>query len=289
MNKRNIAIVQGGAWGDNINSTLMLKPIKRKYPNCNIDIHTSTLYKSAFTNNPYINKIVSYKASNKSAAINLGLSVPPKIRSTYSLVLSPHPALNPGKWSSSNNPKWGENLIFAWVRALEDNDIEYTNLETIMRLTDQEVNNAKKVINNIQGKRALMEIDGESGQSPFNPQWTKSVGDFLCSIGYNLLISHKSKRRDIAELESRNKGKVHWVGKLSIRECAELFNSSDLFISVSSGLSNACNTSWCKNDIKWFEVVNSKTCSSSAIRESGKHFYHSSNLEGFMSLLKKNA
>lgn len=286
--RKKIAIIQGGAWGDNINSTLMLHPLKQHFDDPIIDIHTSDLYSSAFYNNPHINNIIQYKCQDKNHAISLAKSIPSKLQdSNYDIISAPHPMYHPGDWSSIKHPEWGENLIFSWVRAIENLGISCDNPETILKLTNEEVAKTTDLMSIIpkNRKNVLMEIHGESGQTPWNHHWTIAVGEYLCQNNCNLLISHKERRDDILHLYNKYKSQVYWIGNLSIRECAEVYNRSDLFISVSSGLSNACNTNWCKNRPQWLEVVNSITCSSAAIRKEGKKFWHG-NLNGFIELLK---
>lgn len=281
-----IAIVQGGAWGDNINSTLMFKPIKDKYPECRLDVHTSTLYSSAFDNNPHIDNIITYETYDKNSSIDLARTLPERLN--YDIIKAPHPMFNPDKWSSALHQEWGENLIFSWVRALEEMDVEYKQLETVLRLTQDEIDRARRFLSSINNNRknVLMEIFGESGQTFWDHTWTIAVGEHLAKNGHNVLISHKGMKGDIQWLKDRHSN-VHWIGDYSIRECAEIFNHCEGFISVSSGLSNACNTNWCKKDIKWFEVVNSITCSSAAIRKDGKSFIHSNDINAFINKLKE--
>lgn len=289
---KKIAIIQGGAWGDNINSTLMLKPLKEHFGDAIIDVHTSNLYASAFGNNPYINKLIQHNAVSKNDAINIANTVPAMLHeSNYDIVSAPHPMFNHEKWSSIKHPEWGCNLIFAWVRALEDLGVPYGELETILQLTEHEKNRADQFIDKLpkNRKNVLMEIHGESDQTPWDPHWTVIVGEYLCARNCNLLISHKDFRGDIAKLRDKSRSQIHWVGEYSIRECAQLFNRCDTFISVSSGLSNACNTNWCKSaSTKWIEVCNSRACSSAAIRDKDKIFWHNNDLEGFIKLLKEN-
>lgn len=289
---KKIAIIQGGAWGDNINSTLMLKPIKDHFEHSIIDIHTSTLYASAFHNNPHINTVVVHHATNKNDAINLALSVPEKIAdANYDIIFTPHPIFNHDKWSCINHQEWGENIVFAWVRALEDQGIPYGDrLVTTMKLTDEEITTANEFFEKLpKGRRnILMEIHGESGQTPWTHHWTMAVGKYLCETGCNIIISHKDDRGDIQTLRENHRGQVFWAGSLSIRECAQLFNKCDAFISVSSGLSNACNTDWCQeSETKWFEVANSRTCSSAAIKDKNKNYWFSNDMNGFIELLKE--
>lgn len=284
---KKIAIVQGGAWGDNINSTLMLKPIKSHFEHCIIDIHTSMLYASAFHNNPYVNKVVVHVASNKNDSINLALSVPPLLKdSNYDLILAPHPVFNPDKWSCINHPEWGENLIFAWVRALENLEIPYGNsLETVLQLTNEEETHARnKIAPFINGakKTNIMEIHGESGQTFWNHDWTQRVAKKLASLDQIVFISHNGLTDQIRQLQSQHPSNILYVGDLSIRECAYVFNHCDRFFSVSSGLSNACNTNYCKKSITWIETVNSLTCSSAAIRKENKIFWHDNNIDRFL-------
>lgn len=285
-----IAIVQGGAWGDNINSTLMLKPLKSHFPNSIIDIHTSTNYSSAYYNNQYINKLIQYPCQDKNSAINLAISVPPLlINSNYNIVCAPHPMFNPDSWSSITHPQWGENLIFSWVRALEVLGVSYGDtLETILTLTDDEKSKATNKIRQFENDtrlKNLIEIHGESGQTFWNHNWTENVVRKLASTNQIVFISHGGLTDQIINLQSSYPSNILYVGDLSIRECAHVFNYCDRFISVSSGLSNACNTNHCKKDIQWLEVVNSMTCSSAAIRKDNKTFWHDNDLDKFIRYL----
>ncbi len=284
-----IAIIQTGSWGDNINSTLMLQPLKQKYPDCIIDVYTSTLYHSAFVNNPYIHRLIQYPATQKNEALHLTLLIPDYIKNVgYNTVLAPHPMFNHGNWTSVKNPQLGTNLICAWVRAIEDLNADYTlPLETILRLTPTETSNVASFLSKIPNrkKNILMEVHGESGQTHWTPEWTVRVGKYLTQKDYNLFISRSFDSGDIDELRRFAPGRVYFAGKLSIRECAELFNHCDAFLSVSSGLSNACNTNWCKKTGQWFEVTNSPAATSSVIRSENKIFYHDNNLDGYISLL----
>jgi ADP-heptose:LPS heptosyltransferase len=289
-----IAIVQTGSFGDNINSTLMFKPIKEHYQNCILDIHTSTKYGNVFLNNPYIDNIIYHAASTKQEALHLGVTVPKTIaRSNYDRILVPHPMFNPDKWHSSLHPEWEENLIFAWVNALESLGIKYeVPLQTVLRLTQDEIDKVNTYMERVpkfkERRNILLEIHGESGQTFWNENWTFGVGRHLLDGNTNLHISHAEQRGDIVGLKDQYRGQVHWIGKLTIRECAQLFNHCDAFISVSSGLSNACNTNWCNKDVKWFEVVNSLACSSAAIRTKGKVFWHDHDIDGFIKTLDQN-
>lgn len=289
-----IAIVQTGSWGDNINSTLMLKPIKEKHPNAIIDIYTSTTYGSAFDNNPLISNLYKFKSHDKQSAIHLTLTIPNEIKSCgYDKILAPHPMYNPGNWTSVKSPELGTNLICAWVRALELADIEYKlPLVTILELTQDEkdrVTRYIKTIGNFENSRnILMEVHGESGQTHFNQEWTKRVISHLLNDQTNIFISKKDIGQDLINIKSKNPNRIHFVNNLTIRECAELYNHCDIFLSVSSGLSNACNTNHCRTDIKWFEAINSHTVSSAPIRKNNKHFWYDKNLDGYISLLKQN-
>lgn len=282
-----IAIVQGGAWGDNINSTLMLKPLKDYFEHCIIDVHTSVIYANAFYNNQYINKVVEHTALNKNDSINLALSIPPILKdSNYNIILAPHPVFNPDKWSCRNHPEWGENLIFAWVRALEDLGIPYGNsLETVLKLTDEEESRAKNKISgfiNGSKKTNIMEIHGESGQTFWNHDWTQNVVKKLVSMDQIVFISYNGLTDQIKQLQAQHPSNILYIGDLSIRECAYVFNQCDRFFSVSSGLSNACNTNYCKKTIEWIETVNSLACSSAAIRQENKTFWHENDIDKFL-------
>lgn len=280
-----IALLQPGSYGDNVNSTLMLKPLKAKWPDCIIDVFTSTLYASAFYNNPLINKIHETPANTKQNALHQLHTTLPLIENRgYDKIFRPHPMLNPDKWTSARNDL-GTNLIYAWVRALEDADVPYTlPLETILHLTPQEISRVDQFCAGIDmGKRKnIMEIHGESGQTYWNDAWTKAAIDKLCSRGEIVFVSHKI---GVPELAVKYPGLCINANVLSIRECAELFNRCDKFFSVSSGLSNTCNTNWCKKDIEWIEVINSEVVSSAPIRTDRKKFWYDNDINRFIDTL----
>jgi hypothetical protein len=174
---------------------------------------------------------------------------------------------------------------------LEDADIPYTlPLESSLRLLPQEVEKVAQFLRGIDRSRRniLMEVQGESGQTFWDGTWTVEVGKYLLDGRTNLFLSRRHMDHDFQQLASHAPGCVHFVGGLSIRECAELFNHCDVFFSVSSGLSNACNTNWCKKDGKWIETINSPTVSSAPIRSQGKVFWHDNNLGAFLRMLKKH-
>jgi hypothetical protein len=278
-----VAIVQTGSWGDNINSTLMLAPIKAKYPDARIELHTSTYYASAFVNNPYIDKLLQYPSTDKLSSIKLCQRIAPALKG-YDIILNPHPMYNPDKWSSALHPEWGSNLIYAWVRALENQGIEYTlPLQTVLKLTPEEVRHVDEFVATVDGfadrRKNLMEIEGESGQTFWDTGWTKYVVEKLCSRGEIVFISHRIGVPILAHKFPRS---CFNVNILSIRECAELFNRCDKFFSVSSGLSNACNTNWCRTDVEWVEVIKHFHVASAPIRAEGKTFWYEPDLTKFL-------
>ena len=286
--KRNgnaIAIVQTGSWGDNINSTLMFGPIRDKYPNHALDVYTSSYYGSAFHNNKYITELIELPAHTKEQALHLTLTTKPVLVG-YDLVLAPHPMFNGDKWTSMTRPELngsaGSNLICAWIRALEENNIPFGELQTHLSLTNKEIENVDKFcdkINMLDHKLNIMEIHGESGQTFFNDTWTKTIVEKLCSRNEIVFISHRIGCLDLA---AQFPNLCYNVNHLTIRECAELFNRCDKFFSVSSGLSNACNSDWCKKDIEWVEIINSASVSSAPIRSTGKTFWYDNNLLNFL-------
>lgn len=287
-----IAFVQLGSYGDNINSTMMLKPIKDYWQGCTVDVHTTDLYAGAFHNNPYVDRLVDYHAATKSACFDLYNSVPRLVDGMkYDKVIVPAPILHPTRRNSLLHPEFGENIITTFMRVMEDNGIPYEfPVKTVLRLTPDEVHGVDAWLAGVKaqlgGKRnILMEVHGESGQTHWNPDWTTAVGRHLMKQRSNLFISRRDKTAEIARLEQEFPGHVYWAGGLSIRQCAELFNRCDLFMSVSSGLSNACNTDWCKTDIKWVEAVNSMTVTSAPVRKDGKIFWYHNDLPRFLKML----
>ncbi len=284
-----------GVGVDNINSTLMFQPLKKLWPDCIIDVFTSTIFGSAFHNNPYIDALYETPAESKERALHQLVTTPPAIQDLgYDIIFKPHPMVNPDKWTSIKNGTLGTNLICAWVRALEDAEVPYElPLETVLRLTESEVRNVDEYCSRIPMDRRniIMETQGESGQTFWNHYWTTPVCKHLLKDpNTNIFISRRQIGEDVQQLSQQFPGQIHFAGKLSIRECAELFNRCQIFFSVSSGLSNACNTNWCRKDTIWIETINGdghggSTVSSAPIRSEGKIFWHDNNVDGFINML----
>jgi len=293
----NIAFVQLGSWGDNINSTLMFRPIKNAFPDSNLEVHTTDLYASAFANNPLISRLVTYPANSKSECFNLYNTVPQQVRQhRFDKVFVPAPILHQDL-TSRKHPEFGHNIICTLMRVLEDEGIDYDfPVKTILRLTHDEVSGVDTWLaaNNVQLKdcrNILMEVHGESGQTFWDKHWTLAVGRHLLrNRRVNLFISRRDKTQEILQLEREfrphfNGFGARWVGGLTIRQCAELYNRCDTFMSVSSGLSNACNTDYCRTDLKWIETVNSSSVTSAPVRSDGKTFWYDNNLDQFLRML----
>ena len=290
--KMRVALVAPGCWGDNINQTFQLKAIKDRYPECSIDVHSSDRYSSAFYNNPYVDRILEYQSHDKNSALHLIHVIPPMLQNrNYDLILARHPMIY-RPWSTSRHPELGENLILVWAAQMDELGLEYNvPLESTMRLTSGEIENVKRFIERVPGfntkRNVLMETHAESGQTFWNDGWTKAVCDHLLTDkNTNVYLSRRDISPDIAKLNNKYGGRVYFVGKLSIRECAELFNHCQVFQSISSGLSNACNTNWCKKDIIWLEAINSHAVSSAPMRKESKHFWFENNIANYINYLK---
>lgn len=282
-----IAIVQTGCYGDNVNSTLLIKPLKNKYPDSIIDIYTVERYADPYKNNPNINQIFTTQINEKNEALNAINTIK---TAGYDITIRNHPLFNKN-WSSHKHPELNENIILSWVNWLEANDIDYEYpIKTELHLTDQEKEEAQNFYNNLNRNRkgvVLIEAESESRQSFWDANWTDQITKHLVNLGYIVLINSIREQNLAKELERYNANKIKWVGDHSIRTCAGIYDHCDVFISVSSGLSNACNTNQrTHNNKKWIEVVNSLVCSSKAVGPTDhKTFWHNNNLNEFTQYL----
>ena len=212
----------------------------------------------------------------------------------YDHVFAPHPMFNQECWVSSHHPELGVNLIYAWVHALERAGINCPiPPQSVLKLTENEIRRVSDFCEKIKDfktkRNVLMECHGESGQTFWDHTWTVEVGIYLLKHkDTNLFISRRHSSSDVNRLKQEAPGRVYFVGDLSLRECAELFNRCQIFMSVSSGLSNACNTDWCKDDIKWIETVNSHAVTSAPIRKKDKIFWLENDLDKFKKMLSEN-
>lgn len=293
-----IGFVQLGSFGDCINSTLMIEPIVNHFTNdyghVELDVITTTFYRDAFVNCPNVNRIIAYEAKSKKAAFDLYNSIPASIANnkSYDKVFVPAPILLPNHRNSLKHPEFGNNLICTFMRALEEEGIDYKfPVKTQLRLGIDEINEVNKFINNIgfntyNPRFILMEVHGESGQTYWNDNWTNKVLDYLTTDPNNIIfVSRRELTKNVKSFIDNGKNVID-ASKLSLRCCGELFNRCDVFIGVSSGLTNICNTSWCKKNIQWFEAVNSPTVCSAPLRETDKNFFFDDDCDGFIRLLK---
>ncbi len=271
----------------------MLKPLKNKYPKSQIDVYTTSSYYSAFDNNPYVSNMIIANAVGKNTCLNY-VNIYPSLleKKGYNHIINASPFINPGCWSSCRYPQLGENLILSWARALDNIGVEYDlPLETILYLRQNEIDNVAQFIgklppDTVSTFKLLMEVEGESGQSFWNPHWTHEVCEMLArDHNTTIFISKREPDPTTTYLTNSYPSRIFFAGQLSIRECAELYNKCNGFISISSGLSNACNTSWGNKTNKWIEVVNSEACSSMPIRREGKVFWHKNDLNEFKRVL----
>ena len=202
----------------------------------------------------------------------------------YDLIVRNHPMYNKN-WSSKLHPELGENLILSWVNWMEENNIEYEYpLKTDLFLAEEETRAPTEFIEKLPKDRKgiiLIEAESESGQSFWNGQWTDVIAKKLHTMGYIVLINSVKEAPLAKNLQTTTGNRVIWMGDYTLRTMAAFYDHSDAFISVSSGLSNACNTQQRKIIPTWIEVVNSLTCSSNVIRSTGKTFWHDNNLQNF--------
>lgn len=290
----NIAFVQLGSYGDNINSTMMLKPIKDAFPGCNIEVHTTDLYGSAFHNNPYVASIVEHHAANKTKCFDLYNTVPAAVAAQkYDKVFVPAPVLHPNRRNSLRHPEFGQNIITTFMRVLEDADIDYPwPVSTVLRLTNEEIDKARKWLSignrAMHPRKILMEVQGESGQTFWDPHWTRAVVRHLVSTkDTSVFISRRERTQEIKQLEVEYPHRVWWAGDLSLRECAEVYNNCGAFLGVSSGLGNVCNTDYCRKDTLWIEAMNSPTVNSAPLRSDGKVFWYANDVNAFINMLRE--
>lgn len=284
-----IAFVQTASWGDCVNSTLMFKPIKAKWPGCRLDVHTTTMYGSAYDHNPDIDGLIKHPVHHKDSAFNLYNTLPQQLRD-YDKVMVPAPILWPNRRDSLRHPEYGPNLWCTFLRALEEDGIDYPMPPvSVLRLTNSEVEQARATAAVGAGKRCLlMEVEGLSGQTYWNDAWTDTVGTYLLGRpDVCLFISKRTSTPAIQRLQvPRNNGsRAIFVGHLSLREGAELYNHCHAFLSISSGLCNACCTDWCRRDVLWLEAVNSPSVTSVVFRSDNKHFWYDNNVDGYLRLL----
>lgn len=291
-----IAIMQLASWGDVIISTCIPKLIKQQRPNDHITFYTSSVCEGAVQNNPDIDKLIVKKVKNRGEAFDVWGHVTKKAKTEdYDKIITPWAGVLPEKdWRLKKNHNGHNNFMWSYPRAAQTLGLKFEGtIKTYLYPTDQEKQKITNYINNLDtdnAKLIMMEIQGNSCQTHWNPSWTKEAVRLLKQkiTKFHLFISHGGEKPEyIKELQQTCKGKqqIHYMNNFSLREMSVLFNHCHIMFSVSSGTANACMTHQCKKNIKWFELVNDKKWDSTPMGAKSKYIYRQNNMKEYFKIV----
>lgn len=287
------AIVQLGSWGDVVISTALVRALKEQCQ-AKITYYVATMFRGALDGNPCVDYIQTIDV-DRARVWSLFDRVTTQARKAHQTVIVPWPGLLPkDKWRLlSGDCK--NNFMWAYARAGQQQGL---GIEVPLKLwlypTQTEIDKADQFVTTLNrpigSKLVMMEMQGHSGQTCFNPTWLQPVIDTVMQRYHNnaifLISAGGQPPPEVTLLNNRYPGKIWFMNSFSLREMSVIFNYCDLFLGVSSGTSNACQTHRCKKGIAWFETVSESIWDSSPLGTDKKHFHYGGDLGAYIELLK---
>lgn len=257
MSSEKILIVNFGGMGDILNTT----PIATHYKKASKDNHVSFLtkekYKHIIENNSKIDSVLTLNEGlNDHPPFPLSRIFKGQINSgvlnieDFSQIIFPAPYM----WSEyDGTPK--DRLL----RIIKDKSsgIKDWNCDFIphVELSTREKSEAKSFLDKLPNRPTIMlEYEFLSQQSFMNLDCILMILKFYKGTGFNIIFSGKNKPKylDTVDLEL-GLNLFHYSG--SFMSNAEMYNSVDLFISCSSGITCLTSSDYCDSNIPRIELV----------------------------------
>ena len=259
-----ILLVNFGAYGDILNSTPIAKHYKLSIPNCHITWMTLEKYKSVLLNNPFIDKIIVTKEYSLPSLSNCPSYVQTNFLLKNNILKLDYNKIffvAPYDWTLTNPNlfKVSDHTLIDIIKTkLTDINNFTCEFIPVLRLSDEEINEAKKFYNMLFGnKKILVEHENFSNQSSFNELYIHALCECINNKNYDLIFSGKQEPKYMKELQKKyNINFYNYSG--SFVSNAELYNLCDVFIGCSSGLTCLTHSDYCDTYKLRFEVVNGK-------------------------------
>jgi ADP-heptose:LPS heptosyltransferase len=240
-NQKKILLGQLGRRGDCLYATAVARQIKHDYPNCHLTWAISSVCRSIIINNPYVDAILEINQDTNANIFEVwnqfeSVANKKKESGEYDEVFFTQ--VSPGNLQNYDGTS-RSSLFRGYPHPIT------VPITPVVRLTDEEVNNAKNfvVINNISEKDTviLFECASTSGQSFLTPAYALKTATAV-------LKENKSVKFILTSDEAiRDNGNNIIDGSvLSFRENAELTKHCNLLVGCSSGISWLATSDWAK-------------------------------------------
>ncbi|MCX7930018.1 MAG: methyltransferase domain-containing protein [Chlorobi bacterium] len=240
--KPQIGIAIFHSLGDIINATIIARQIKADYPDSHLVWITAEQYAFILDQNPDVDEIITVAGNPKD--LDTRIEELRTIR-PWSRFYVPAPYL---------------------VRTLPGGDLTELMLASydgkltvplrpVLVLTDEEVEHARQWWAQLptDRPRVLVETEFFSAQSPWNREYALDMIRALAPLHPVFVFTAKNRPVDLDILQAEYPD-ILWCD-LPFRLNAELYNLCDAFIGVSSAISCATNSTWCRADVPHLEIV----------------------------------
>lgn len=273
MNNKKFLIIQTAFLGDVILTLPMVRELKKKYPESEIDFlcipETSELLK----NNPHISEIISYDKKN-SGVIGLWDLIKKLKNKKYDVLISPHRSFRSSLISKLSNAKKTISFDNSSFNFLYDEKVKYNKgLHEIQRdlaLLEPIGVKSNKIIKpelyiSVQDKRKIDSLFYEHRikenekfitLAPGSVWFTKrfpeekfaKLCDLLFAVNIKIFLIGGKKDKTISDFiqnNSKNRNIINVTGNFSVMESAELIKRSEVLITNDSAplhIANAVET-----------------------------------------------
>lgn len=270
MREITIAIFHG--LGDCVNATSLLVPISKKYEKCKITWISSERYLPLVYNNPYVSDYRGIEGSPFAADAQYKI-----LRKTCKNLIVPAPYLNP--------PGHDNTLLGSFKDRIKQHGAGTTKFRPIMYMTQPEVDEATKWLADRDiGKFVMVEATFTSSQSFWDRHYTNIVLEIFKKKGYHVLFTHRSD----PNIQEYNDICPSFCMDVGFRYMPALYNLSQGFVGVSSGISCIVHTHQARLDIPHLEFVRGKHWSTQHYAKKNKQIIFDKNKDHFRKTIQKS-
>lgn len=257
MSSKKILIVNFGGMGDVLNTTPIAAHLKLSEAVENVCFLTKSKYKQLLVNNSHIDNLLhlgkefdDYPPYQLSLRFKKDISNSNLNTGDYNKIIFPAPYMSPLydgtprsrllkiiKDESSGIKEWGCDFI------------------PHVELSAEEKSEARSFLDSLNAKpKVMIEYEFFSQQSFMDRVCILKIIDFYKEVGFNIIFSGKNKPQYLDENVFETDPNIfHYSG--SFMSNAEIYNSIDLFIGCSSGITCLTSSDYCDASIPRIELV----------------------------------
>lgn len=257
MSSKKILIVNFGGMGDILNTTSVATHYKLNRNDVDVDFLTKSKHRQLLINNSYIKNLLhlddqlnDYPPHQLSLRFKRDIANSNLSIDDYDEIIFPAPYMSP---LYDGTPR---SRLLKIIKD-ESSGIKEWNCDFLphVELSIEEKNEAKCFLGKLTEKPKIMiEYEFLSQQSFMDKNCVFRILDFYKESGFNIIFSGRTKPSYLqGNVFSPNSSVFHYSG--SFMSNAEIYNSLDLFIGCSSGLTCLTSSDYCNPSIPRIELV----------------------------------